>query len=594
MNIRLRVYIIFFLSFSIYGQQMSVLKGNDEVTGYYQVPQEKVFVHYNSSLLFTGEHLYYKLYCFNDEKNSLTKISKIGYVALINEQGVSVFEHKIKLNKGIGQGDFFIPVSVPTGNYKVIGYTQWMLNVKNHFFQGDISILNPYQANQSQIEQDKNSNIPIAATQSKNEDYSEINRGQKISMEFDQKTYEKRSLVSCKIEDQFLGKESGTYSISIRKKDTFPKAVLNTAKSFTSAYNNKSKIERQKVSIGSSVFLPEMRGELIYGKIESNDSSYPVFNQHIGLSVPQNISDVHIVSTNKEGEFVFNLSERQSENNTLLIQVLEEDKDKYSIKMNDIPQVDYPAMNFYQFKVSSDLEDAIIKRSVYNQIENNFYSVKPDSILASTTKTPFYGKEIVTYHLDDYTRFETVKETVVEVVDGMWTTKDKNGNEVFGIRGLYSERLEDLGYLPLLLMDGIIEQDHGKIINSKAREIKSIKYIRDRYFLGSQVFEGIVAIETIDKDYAKTANSSVLSVELSNLQGRKKYFKQKYGGAISYDRIPDYRNQLLWEPNLEMKNKKVMIDFFTSDIPGVYEVSIEGFSNQGIPVSVKDSFIVQE
>ncbi|WP_299438888.1 hypothetical protein [uncultured Aquimarina sp.] len=593
MNVRLRVYIIFLLSFSVYGQQMSVLKGNDEVTGYYQVPQEKIFVHYNSSLLFTGEHLYYKLYCFNDEKNNVTKISKIAYVALVNEQGTSVFVHKIKLNKGIGQGDFFIPVSVPTGNYKVIGYTQWMLNVKHHFFQGDISILNPYQANQNKISPDKNNATAITVTPSKNENDSKINEGEKISIAFDQKTYKKRSLVSFKIEDLFLEEKSGTYSISVRKKDVFPKAVLSTAKSFISTYD-KSKVERRKVSIGSSVFLPEMRGELIYGKIVSNDSSYPVFNRHIGLSVSENINGVNIVSTDNKGEFVFNLSERKSENNTLLIQVLEEYRDKFTIKVNDIPKITYPELDFYQFKISPDLEDAIIQRSVYNQIENNFYSVKPDSILTPAAKTPFYGKEILTYNLDDYTRFETIKETVVEVIDGMWTIKDKNGNEVFGIRGLYSDRLEDLGYLPLLLVDGIIEQDHSKMINSDAREIKSIGYIRDRYFLGSKVFEGIVVLETIDKDYANKLNSSdILSVNLSNLQGRKKYFRQKYGGAISYDRIPDYRNQLLWEPNLEMKNKKAIIDFYTSDIPGVYEISIEGFSDQGIPVSVKDSFIVE-
>jgi len=102
-------------------------------------------------------------------------------------------------------------------------------------------------------------------------------------------------------------------------------------------------------------------------------------------------------------------------------------------------------------------------------------------------------------------------------------------------------------------------------------------------------------IETMNGDYANTIKSDeMLFLELSNLQGRKKYFRQKYGGAISYDRIPDYRNQLLWESNLEMKNKKSIVDFFTSDIPGVYEVSIEGFSDQGIPVSIKDSFTVQE
>jgi len=112
MNVLARVCVLFLFGFSIYGQQMSVLEGSEALTGYYKVPQEKVFVHYNASLLFSGEYLYYKLYCFNDEKNRLTSISKIAYVTLINEKGESVFEHKIKLNQGIGQGDFFV---IPDG-----------------------------------------------------------------------------------------------------------------------------------------------------------------------------------------------------------------------------------------------------------------------------------------------------------------------------------------------------------------------------------------------------------------------------------------------------------------------------------------------
>ena len=106
---------------------------------------ESVFIHFNSTLLIPGETLYYKFYCINNEFGELSNISKIGYVQLIGENNTVVFRHKIRLDKGQGHGDFLIPSDVLSGNYKIIGYTNWMNNNElNKFFQGNISIINPY------------------------------------------------------------------------------------------------------------------------------------------------------------------------------------------------------------------------------------------------------------------------------------------------------------------------------------------------------------------------------------------------------------------------------------------------------------------
>ena len=61
---------------------------------------------------FSGENLYYKIYCLNANTNNLSTISKIGYVTLIKNDNTVVFKHKIKLDNGIGQGDFFINKSI--------------------------------------------------------------------------------------------------------------------------------------------------------------------------------------------------------------------------------------------------------------------------------------------------------------------------------------------------------------------------------------------------------------------------------------------------------------------------------------------------
>ena len=111
-------------------------------------PQEKIFVHFNSTFLVSGENFFYKIYCLNANTNKFSNLSKIAYIELINSDKNTIFKHKILLKSGIGKGDFFIKASIPSGNYKLVAYTQWMRNNgEATFFQNDITIINPFRAN---------------------------------------------------------------------------------------------------------------------------------------------------------------------------------------------------------------------------------------------------------------------------------------------------------------------------------------------------------------------------------------------------------------------------------------------------------------
>ncbi|MGB7841464.1 MAG: hypothetical protein WBL21_01640, partial [Salinimicrobium sp.] len=116
-------------------------------------PREEVFLHYNSSLLFPGEYLLYKVYTLSGagSSKSYSELSNIAYVELIGEEGDVVFSHKVKLDQGTGQADFFVPTTVASGNYKLISYTNWMKNWRGNFYEADITIINPYQSRQKNL-----------------------------------------------------------------------------------------------------------------------------------------------------------------------------------------------------------------------------------------------------------------------------------------------------------------------------------------------------------------------------------------------------------------------------------------------------------
>ncbi|RKN02708.1 hypothetical protein D7036_16085 [Aquimarina sp. BL5] len=571
-----------------------MLKTNKDVYGYNLVPQEKVFVHYNTSLLFSGEYFYYRVYCFNSESNVLSTISKVAYLVLLDEDQNTVFEHKIKLENGLGQGDFFVPVSIPSGNYKLVGYTQWMLNETSRFFQADVSIVNPYQGNQGKI---LSADVPKDSLDNPNtqglkgNEFKIVDGNTKTDLKLstDSKSYGKRSLVKLSLETPELSATEGNYSLSVRKRDAFTKALPVGAKNFSTLYSDA--VRSLTKSSGALVFLPEMRGELIYGKIVAKEASFSVSKQSVGLSIPGKTGDMKVVLTDDTGNFVFNLSNR-NDSDEVLIQVLGKDKENFTVQIFEIPEVKTQNLEFYQFKISPSLKDKIVERSVHNQIDNVFYSVKPDTLNALTNAFPFHGTEIETYKLDDYTRFGTVKETIVEVVENVWTKKDENGNEVFAVRGYYPTVKKQQNFLPLLVVDGVFIQDQESIINYDARKIKSISFIRDRYYLGAQVFEGLVIIETMTGDYLNSINNSA-TITLSSLQVSKKYFRQNYNDDESYKRIPDFRNQLLWQPNVKMTKGKSSIEFYTSDVTGDFEICLEGFKDNGFPISIKKYITVE-
>ena len=110
----------------------------------------------------------------------------------------------------------------------------------------------------------------------------------------------------------------------------------------------------------------------------------------------------------------------------------------------------------------------------------------------------------------------------------------------------------------------------------------------------TQLFEGIIAIETfkkeIDEDLFETDQTNIT---LLNSSENKNYFKQIYNGDKKWDRIPDFRSQLLWLPNFKLNKINEDLVFYTSDNLGDYEISLEGFTKGGQPVSLRKTFKVQ-
>lgn len=554
------------------------------------MPQESVFVHYNTGLLFAGEQLLYKMYCFNDESKSLSEISKIGYVELIAKDKTVVFKHKVRLENGLGNGDFSLPTTLATGSYKLFAYTQWMQNKDiEYFFEADIAIINPYQkAADEYLETEHNTlaNDSLSNNTMQQENAVVDNDPDQI-LNVNKTKIGKREKLTVTINSQ--NDFSGHYSVSVRKVNEL---INNETAHITRFFEQYTSLPKKDAKTNQNLFfLPELRGELLSGFITDKENSTPVVNEKVAVSFPGQNYLFKVSTTGNDGRFYFNL-DTPYDNSSVIIQQLSDNWNNRSISF-DSNEVTYEGVEFRPFRLSTDMKQQIKERSIQNQLENAYVNLKLDEILSIHQEDPFYRKFQTVYDLDDYTRFNTIKETTVEVIKTVSVKKAEDGNRNFYITP--KPGFEDVGFATLLFVDGVFIKNQENFMDYSARKIKTFRISRGKFLIGSLFYQGILSITTVDGDFDETyISDDIEKIDLFEPQKKKRYFKQDYGAETNnkWDRIPDFRRQLLWIPSIFLENSEE-VEIYTSDIAGEYKISLEGFSDKGVPISVSKNILVE-
>lgn len=563
------------LFFQNIAEAQYILKNQDDVNWYKNIPQEYVITHINNSELLTGEYLYFNVNCFNSKTKKLSKNSKVAYVELFGEQGL-VFKQKVSLQHGIGQGDYFVPSNLKTGNYKLVTYTQWMKNAGGqHQYVKDLFVVNPFES--VDIDASKANTTEIINTNTEH---------QLIALELDKEAFSHREKVVVKISNKLSTAGNGVYTLSVKKHEPILVNTISDVQVDVQKQTSKTK------AIGDQIYLPEYNGEMITGKVINAKTNSPEKGVAVALSLLDETSKQDIAYTNENGVFYFHLKDLYKADNAL-IQVIADNREDYKLAIHDHEGV----KNSYQYSkpVFTKEAKALIKdRSVHNQIENAFLEVKKDAFVTYELPKEFYGNPPTIYRLDDYKRFPTIAETLTEIVDHAWYKKDKNKKLIFDVRAREFDPYAMDDIKPLVVIDGAYIKDHEAALNDSAYDVETISVLREEYYYGNKVYQGIVNIKTTSGDYYNKLKGEYLAnTTLFKPSPRKKYFKQDYSVQTDTSRIPDYRHQLLWVPEFRFNSQNYELDFYTSDVKGNFEVVLEGYTNNGDYVKISKFFIVE-
>ncbi|MFC6265969.1 hypothetical protein [Flavobacterium panici] len=540
---------------------------------------ETVFIHANATTFVSGETLLYKVYCLKATDKTPSDISKVAYVELLDNTKKSVFKTKVSLENANGQGDYFIPTTLKTGSYKLVGYTNWMLNKPvSELFQLNINIVNPYKTDEKTTAENL-----LASSSNASEDLKNEN----VVLKLNKKTFTNRELVDLKIQSSNNNFVDGVYSLSVRKLDNIPAQNQISAVKFASNTSYPVVLDLQNQD---KIILPELRGEIISGKITAKNKTDKIENLSVGLSIPGKSFAFKVVKTDSKGNFIFNVDKTFYTSN-IVIQLIDEKANNYDLAVNNAPEIDYSKISFEKdAKLSYTFKESLLERSISSQVENAYFHKKVDNIEKAPSQDAFYYPLPKEYILDDFTRFKTLKETITEVVVEVYS-KQKDDKLYLHVND--PSIFPQLPESALVLVDGLYLENQNDLVNYNMKNVYKIELIVGRYYVGSKSFNGLISFTTFDRDFKSTqTGSSIIKPTILRPQPKKIYNKVKYENTADNQRIPDFRNQLFWNPDVQL-NKDSETSFYTSDLSGTFEIRLEGFTKSGIPVSVKEIIEVQ-
>jgi len=104
---------------------------------------EKVYLHVDRDSYFAGEDIWFKAYLIDALDRLLTNHSSNLHVDLISPSSKIISGRIIRLEGGLGNGDFKLPDDLRSGRYKLRAYTNYMRNFSDSlFFSKEIIVIN--------------------------------------------------------------------------------------------------------------------------------------------------------------------------------------------------------------------------------------------------------------------------------------------------------------------------------------------------------------------------------------------------------------------------------------------------------------------
>ena len=515
---------------------------------------EKVYVSTDRNVYIAGDEVWCSLFCVDASRGVLSSFSAVSYLELVSTDG-TVTTAKIGLMEGRGSGKFRIPDTAPTGNYRLIAYTS---QNQDDYLAGS-QLLAVFNTSSLSRVREGVSFLP-EAEYLKQEAPSEAESGSlRLSLAGGRPRAGQTFTVSL------VSDEAADVSVSVYAVDELLPPQRNTLATFL----------QQPCWDAVSTRLPEYEGEIIYAAVEGlawrkldSLSNLAVAT----LSSAGSPSDVYVGKVNDKGRLMFFTNNIYGDRE--LVCEVKSDCGYISLAEPFLR----PSMEGIGPLVLSPVQyGPLVRRKAGMgsalQVDTlvQFLPRRNDVLLEADQK--------IHYHLDDYTRFPSFQEVIVEIIPELRLGTSHGRRELKMIVTDAVNARKNLRDNIMVMLDGVVINDVSLLEGMDAMLLEDVDLYPQNFVLGGQSFNGMVNFIT-RKGYVKALQFPE-NVRVVDFKGVS--YPVAYLGAPV--RGEDHRQLLYWHPALRLSAGETMrLNLTAPAYSGTFRVVAEGLSKDGEPL----------
>ena len=534
-------------------------------------PTERIFVSTDRSAYLAGDAVWCSLTCL-DENGLFSNASAVSYVELVSEEGTACTA-KIGLLEGRGAGSFRIPVTTPTGTYRILAYTAvnaaengspWLagsrlVTVFNTTSRARVAGNVVIGSGNAPLAQEGR---PAAEGQLELSSRIRLQKGQSAVLSLHN------------------GGAAASVSLSIYHADDLPEGAReNTPAGFLKALPaSVSTVRAVTVENDGEIISARIRGTVL----KADDLTLAT------LSAAGSPTDLYIGRAEGDDRLRFYTSNIYG-NREIVCEVSQLDRQEGYIDFESpflfpetgpLPKLTLdPAL-----RPDLNARKAALRAEKTRRIDTltTYMTHREDLLLASI---PSHR-----YHLDDYTRFHSVKEILVEITPELHLRTDHGVPSLLLTYSDALDRRSDRTDNIAVMMDGVLLSDLNLLLGFDAMLLEDIDIYDQPLVCGRTPLHGIVNFIT-KKNYV-TALHFPASVRVVDFQGVA--YPVAYNGAVPEGEGQDLRQLLYWHPILNLDaGSDYRLEFNTPGYAGRFKAVAEGFTEDGKPVYQEFSFEVE-
>jgi len=502
------------------------------VSAYAQEFREQVFASTDKQCYVVGERLHTSVnVSMLTAEGLIPSPSKVAYVEISDTKQIWA-QAMVALTDGVGWADIPLPVHMHSGCYQLTVYTRAMRNYDtSDFFTSIIGVVNPSKVSRRDMIEFQpidayegavltNDITPTIAT-------SDIVRGGEVMV--------------------IMPENGGKFcTMSVERMDVM---TNEKGKPHVSAISTNSTDKSQ-------FFIPEIEGHIIASQPSKNKD---LANSRIAMVGMQ--SRIFDGQRQKDGSYLYFTSDLYGNLPTLINGY---DYDKVAVPMQiQSPYAKVLPLSLPKLTVYCSDEELLARNANAQKVNAVSEYLASDTLSHSVgfmDKEPQYF-----YDLDEWTKFNTIREIIFEFVKGVSRRKVNGVHQLFT---LIPELHVYSTWPALVLLDGMPVHDIDEILEYDAHLVKYVQVYTDKFTFGSTACQGVISFITRKgrlANYTLDAGSRLVSYK----------FPQDHPQYVNY--TSSSYGTVYWNPFITERE----VTFTAPTETGKYQIVVQGIDHEG-------------